>query len=670
MNQYGNSPNGQHDPYRAERYAGEMLNEPSMSAPQPIPGDVSGKPRRSRRMAAYASEPAVPPEMSGVSPAQSYGMPQPPSAPGQWQQPYASQPMAQQQGWQQPYASQPAAEPVSWQQPQAPVQQGWPQQPAAQPPAPQTDWKPAPFTPQPAAQATAPQADWQPAWTGSNGYTPPVQQIPEEPSRKGGGGGSWWKLTLLALLAVAVIAGIVAGGVEIGEQTTLHSEVSAYNDRFCEGVFVDGIHLGGMTQAEAIAAVNAHAQERLAAWSINLTYGGQLIRSITAHDLGMTVNVHDALAEAWEQGHATSDVDERKAAMDALLVEPYYGYTAMPSGDTSVVDRILRDLAAPVYREPVDATVTFNPEAYSYPFEYTPEVNGWYLDVGPIKTQIYGMVDNMQAGDIELVPTVLTASVTEADLRWARTLRGSATTEISSMSTANRTDNIERASELINGTVISPGKNFSFNTVVGKRSAANGFKKAIEYAYGEEREGYGGGVCQSSTTVYLAAVRADMNITKREAHSDKVNYTAYGLDATVNLDGRVIDLVFKNDTGSDVYVMSYLVWSSGHWVCHVDIYGEALPEGVTYDLVAQTVEVLPAPVEPEYYEDKTGEHVLYIDDPPVQRRGASDGCIVETYKVKYVNGKEAERTFVARDTYKAKAQQLWVGIKDRPLTWP
>lgn len=668
MNPYGDSPNGQP---RAERYAGEFLNEPSMSAPQPIPGDVAGKPRRSRRMAAYAQEPiGQPSAMTGTAPMQPADLQQSPPNQQVWQQPYVPQPV-----WQQPYAAQPVPEQPVWSQqyPAQPVpeQSGWSQQYAAQPVPEQHGWSQQyPAQPSPAVQQPVQQR----AWTGTNGYTPPLQQIPETPSNHGNGNGkggrSWWKLTLLALLAVVVVAAIVAGGVQIGEQTSLHHEVSAYNDRFCEGVYVDGIHLGGMTQAEAIAVVNANAQERLAAWSINLTYGGQLIRRITAADLGMTVNVHDALAEAWAQGHSSSNVDERKAAMDALLVEPYYGYTAMPSGDTSVVDRILRDLAAPVYRAPVDATVTFNPEAHSYPFEYTPEVNGWYLDVGPIKTQIYGMVETMQSGDIELVPTVLTANVTEAELRRARTLRGSATTTISSMSTPDRTYNIERASHLINGTVIAPGKTFSFNGVVGKRSAANGFRKAIEYAYGEEREGYGGGVCQSSTTVYLAAVSADMTITKREAHSDKVNYTEYGLDATVNLDGRVIDLVFRNDTGSDIYVMSYLVRSGSRWICHVDIYGEALPEGVTYGLVAQTVEVLPAPVDPEYFEDKTGEHVLYIDEPPVQRRAASDGYVVETYKVKYVNGKEVERTFVARDTYKAKSQQLWVGIKDRPLTWP
>ena len=160
-----------------------------------------------------------------------------------------------------------------------------------------------------------------------------------------------------------------------------------------------------------------------------------------------------------------------------------------------------------------------------------------------------------------------------------------------------------------------------------------------------------------------------MTVTKREPHSDKVNYTDYGLDATVNLDGRKIDLVFKNTTNSNVYIQSYLFWANNRWNCRVDIYGEAHEEGVTYDLIAETVEILPAPVDPEYVEDEDGSDVYYIDETPVQKRKATDGVIVETFKVKYVNGKEADREYVARDTYKAKAQQLWVGVHDREDGW-
>ena len=156
-----------------------------------------------------------------------------------------------------------------------------------------------------------------------------------------------------------------------------------------------------------------------------------------------------------------------------------------------------------------------------------------------------------------------------------------------------------------------------------------------------------------------------MQITKREPHSDKVNYTDYGLDATVNYDGKKIDFAFKNNTTSNIYIFSYMERSGNKWNCHVDIYGEAHEKGVTYDLVAETVEILAPPEDPEYIEDKTGTQVYYIDETPKEKRPATEGYVVDSYKVTYVNGQEISREFVARDTYKAKSQQLYVGIHDR-----
>ena len=640
---------------RSERYVVESVSEPSMSAPQPMPGKAG---------TAKATNP--------VQPAQDYAEPIStnavqgyPTRPD-WSQPY--QP-PQQQGWSQTYQPQPAPdwsqayppqEPAEWPQP---AQQGWSQ---SYPPQMQQGW----------SQAYQ-QQNWQPA----NGYAPagmqadPLGQMPAaggSPDTTSGGGSrnGWIKLAAVAAAIVAAVVLLVYGGMTLSESNTRHEAVSAYNNKFCEGVYVDGIHLGGMTQQEAVNAVTASAQQRLQAWNVRLTYQGGLIRTIKAKDLGMTVNVNEALEDAWAQGHASSDVGERKAAMDALLLEPYHGYTALPSGDTSVIDRILNELASVVYTRPQDAYVSaYDPAAHSYPFVIEPEVPGYYLNVEPVKQQLYQMVNEMQSGSIELTPQMIMPSVTEADLRRERTLRGTATTEISTTSTTERTANIERAFQLINGKTLKPGESFSFNGIVGVRNAKNGFHQAIEYAYGNERMGYGGGVCQASTTIYLAAVRANMQITKREPHSDKVNYTEYGLDATVNYDGKKIDLTFKNTTGNNVYIMTYLVRANGRWNCRVDIYGEAHEDGVTYDLVAETVEVLPAPVDPEYVEDTTGTHVMYIDDEPVLKRKASDGVVVETFKVTYKNGVEVDRTYVARDTYKAKSQQLWVGVSEREIEW-
>lgn len=662
---------------RAERYAGEFLAEPSMSAPMPIPEKPGRKPAEPT---SGAVPPAVAkPEAPAVNPdLQMYAEHGQPTQQPPWSQHYASQQQYPQQ-WPQGYPAPQATGEYPQQWPQSyPGQQGYPQQwsqsyPAQQPGGYPQQWSQSVPVRQPMgqqwSQSVPVQQGAQQTWQGTNGYAPPLTT---DPSQDGGDGDDGdkgkigWK-TICVIVAIFIIG--ISGsyfGAKALRRGNIRKEVGVYDNLYCEGVYVDGVHLGGMTKDEAAAAVNANAQERMNAWGVDLrSSDGQLIRRITAADLGMTVDVKDALNDAWQAGHSSDDDDERRAEMKKLKDDPYVGYTVKPSGDTSLIDAILQQYAQPVFMLPQNATVEFIPEAHSYPFEITPEVNGRYLDVDFIKDQIYEMVETMESGSVEMRMQTIPAEVTAEDLRQTRVLRGKATTDISTTSTEERTGNIQRAFELINGTVLKPGQSFSFNGVVGARSAKNGFLPAIEYAYGNERLGYGGGVCQASTTVYLAAVRGGMTITHREPHSDKVNYTAYGLDATVNLDGKKIDLTFKNETNSDAYVMAYLVRSGGRWVCHVDIYGEALPDGVTYDLVAETVEVIPAPVDPEYVEDKKGEHVTYIDETPVQKRKASDGYIVETFRVEYLNGVEVNRTFVARDTYKAKAQQLWVGIEDR-----
>ena len=354
--------------------------------------------------------------------------------------------------------------------------------------------------------------------------------------------------------------------------------------------------------------------------------------------------------------------------MDALLAKPYYGYTAAPDGNTNALDSMLQQLAEQVYRPAQDAYVKeFNPQL-SYPFVIEAEVYGRTLDVAPLKEQLLGMVENMTSGTVEIVPQEFRPNVTADDIRKNLVLRGRAYTPISTTSTTERTANIKRAMELISGTILEPGKNFSFNDIVGERSAKNGFYQAIEYAYGQERMGYGGGVCQASTTVYLAAVKANLEIINREQHSDKVNYTDYGKDATVNLDGKKIDFKFRNNTDDNIYIVARVMFDSKldrkHNVCMVEIYGKSLGDGVSYDLVTETVAILAPPEIPEYVPDKKGTYVTYIDEEKITRQ-ASDGCVVDSYRVKYVNGEEVDRTYMYTDTYKSKAQQIYVGVKDR-----
>lgn len=116
----------------------------------------------------------------------------------------------------------------------------------------------------------------------------------------------------------------------------------------------------------------------------------------------------------------------------------------------------------------------------------------------------------------------------------------------------NRSINIGLASESIDGTILLPGEEFSFNKVVGARTVQKGYKTAHIYVAGEIRDGTGGGICQVSTTLYNAVLRANLPVSERHNHMFTVGYVPLGTDAAVSY--GYADLVFKNTTAYPVII--------------------------------------------------------------------------------------------------------------------
>ena len=109
----------------------------------------------------------------------------------------------------------------------------------------------------------------------------------------------------------------------------------------------------------------------------------------------------------------------------------------------------------------------------------------------------------------------------------------------------SRASNIAQAAENLNGVILYPGEEFSFNGVVGQRKKSSGFKKAPVYMKGLSTLGMGGGICQVSSTLYAAAMLGRLEITERNAHSRPSDYIPIGMDATVSW--PELDLRFKNN---------------------------------------------------------------------------------------------------------------------------
>lgn len=124
-----------------------------------------------------------------------------------------------------------------------------------------------------------------------------------------------------------------------------------------------------------------------------------------------------------------------------------------------------------------------------------------------------------------------------------------------------RAENLRLAAEAINGYVIEPGATFSFNEVVGDTTAERGYKEApVLYSSGLGSSD-GGGICQVSTALYIAAVKADLEIVERHPHSVPSDYAPIGLDATIVYGSR--DLRIKNNTDFPVTDLCKSSWPDG-----------------------------------------------------------------------------------------------------------
>jgi len=241
------------------------------------------------------------------------------------------------------------------------------------------------------------------------------------------------------------------------------------------------------------------------------------------------------------------------------------------------------------------------------------------------------------------------------------------TTDVHSSSTENRNQNMRIALGRLDGQMVAPHDRLSFNQVAGKRSdPKNGYMEALEIAYGEFVTGTGGGVCQVSTTLYQAALRAGLQITERSPHAIPSDYADRGQDATVSDNGS--DLVIRNNTEYPIYIRARLVEDDRTRTrrCEVAIYGRALPDGTRYTLESRLIggDILPEP-DTEYIRDTKAEHVVYTDE---QKRVVDmrAGYRVETFLVTMrADGLETGRERISEDLYRPRPAKVYVGVTPR-----
>lgn len=212
-----------------------------------------------------------------------------------------------------------------------------------------------------------------------------------------------------------------------------------------------------------------------------------------------------------------------------------------------------------------------------------------------------------------------------------------------------RNTNVRLASEAVDGTILMPGEQFSFNGVVGKRTPEKGYQQAPAYNKGETVMEYGGGVCQVSTTLYNAIIAANFDADDRTGHTFQPSYVTPGQDATVSFDKP--DFKFTNNTDHPIGILEHYE----NRTVTAEIYGvPTLEEGVTRHLRSVRVEEL-LPPEPKVVEDPTigyGEQVV-VD-------GGTMGSVWHTYLVLEKDGQVISDEFLQKTKYRGHTPVIHV----------
>lgn len=293
-----------------------------------------------------------------------------------------------------------------------------------------------------------------------------------------------------------------------------------------------------------------------------------------------------------------------------------------------------------IYTEPKDAYYEENP------FKIYAEVEG--VDFAISMDEAKGIIaENREEYRIPLKITPANKTINDIGTEAFPYLISSFTTRYDA-SNVNRSQNLAIATAKINGTVLMPGEEFSFNQVVGKRTIEEGYKDAKIYQDGKVVDGLAGGICQISSTLYNAVVQANLEIVERRNHSFTTSYVKAGRDATVVY--GVIDFKFKNTRTYPIKIEGTV--NSG--IAEFNIHG--IKEDVEYTVDLAPVVTASIPYATQYIPDPSlmpGQQVL------VQAGGS--GCKVTTYKETKLDGKLVSREIISTDTYQPMKAIIRVG---------
>lgn len=437
------------------------------------------------------------------------------------------------------------------------------------------------------------------------------------------------KKIMLAIAAIAVVAASAIAAYSI----SIRDIVKQWDTKIYPGISVQGIDLGGMTKEEAKDKLAETFEVNIGSKKLPILIEDKQYELIYS-DIIPKYYIDEAIEEAYNFGK-----------QNGILKR----YMVIRNGTSEKNDIPLKfsynEENLRTYEEKLKNNVTQLAKNATISIEkgnviVKPETEGRTINLETLdqklKENINGEVNS--ENEIKVDIEITKPKVTKEDLM---KIKGIMVAFSSSYATSapGRCKNIEIATSAINGTIVMPGEIFSFNDVVGPRTIERGYQEAGTYVGNKIEPGIGGGICQVSTTIYRAAMKANLRSVERTNHSMVVGYAQPGLDATVSY--GYLDYKFKNTYDFPIYIQG----STSGKVVTYNIYGDSSAlNGKTYNMVNEILETIPP-------ETKIVPDSSLPEGKEVSEGVGMTGYKARSYQITYENGVEVKRDVISTDNY-------------------
>lgn len=419
-------------------------------------------------------------------------------------------------------------------------------------------------------------------------------------------------------------------------------------DTIKEGIYAGDILLSGKTKEEAEQEIDAYVNS-LMEKEITFLATEENEVTVTAGEIGLQWINREIVEDAATLGTEGNVVQRYKAITDLQRENKVYEIAF--SVDKEIVHTLIEEKCTKYDKK----VKNFSLVRENDQFRVIEGEEGYGVDVEASAAAVVSYMENEwnhEPAQISLEIGVIEPEGSVEELSQIKDILGTCTTSFSTSGSA-RSANVNNGCNLINGTTIYPGEEFSTYEAIAPFTADNGYYPAGSYLNGQVVDSIGGGICQVSTTLYGAVLQSELEVTERHNHSMIVNYVEPSADAAI-AESAGKDFRFVNNLDYPVYIEGIVTTDKK---ITFNIYGmetRAAERVVTYESVVLSV-------------TNPDTEVIYTDAAqPVgfvsAVQSAHIGYKAQLWKVVTVNGVEESRTQVNSSGYKMTPRSVTIGV--------